>query len=468
MTAKRRRATTATSAFGVGRRESHDSAGFYGRFRPPELSDDATVRPPLEVVEPFVCADARRMDSVDDGSVALVVTSPPYFAGKEYEEELGRGGVPRSYVDYLSLLGDVFAECKRKLEPGGRMAVNVANLGRRPFRSLAGDVTRILQDDLGLLLRAEVVWRKGEGASGSCAWGSFASPANPVLRDLTERVVIACKGRFDRALPSSVRLARGFPHEASLPHDEFMAATLDVWDIPAESARRVGHPAPFPVALPERLIRLYTYRGDLVLDPFMGSGSTLVAAARLGRRFVGYDTEPLYVELARERVKAEAGGERCADDERLERAALEHMSLRDIAETALKKAGFRISQKGLRLKAGLIVDFLAADRDGNPWYFDLNGGFTTVPGALRRVETVWQCLGRAHAMAQAGRAPLVLLASHLPRPGSDAHSALSGAAGELFFDAVELLSEEGLEILAAYAKGRRHVATARSGGRAPA
>ena len=158
----------------------------------------------------------------------------------------------------------------RKLEPGGRIAVNVANLGRKPYRSLSADVIRILQDDLGLLLRGELIWQKGEGASGSCAWGSFRSAANPVLRDLTERVVVASKGRFDRARSVKQRAAEGLPHESTLMTDDFMALTLDVWSIPPESARRVGHPAPFPVELPEQLIRLYTFADDLVLDPVHG------------------------------------------------------------------------------------------------------------------------------------------------------------------------------------------------------
>src|SRR5690606_15415311 len=129
--------------------------------------------------------------------------------------------------------------------------------------------------------------------------------ANPVLRDITERIVIASKGRFDRARPAARRAAAGRPHENTLGADDFMALTLDVWSIPPESARRVGHPAPFPVDPPEQLIRLYTYAGDLVLDPFMGSGSTLVAAARLGRRYVGYDLDPEYVAIAERRVAEE-------------------------------------------------------------------------------------------------------------------------------------------------------------------
>src|SRR3954447_2139152 len=226
MVMPQRRKTT-TSNFGVSTRESHDSTPFYERFRAPELSPDNDVPQPIAIAEPFVHGDARNMDKVADGSVALVVTSPPYFAGKQYEEELEREGVPSSYLEYLEMLTDVFRECVRTLEPGGRIAVNVPTLGRKPYRSLSADVIRILQDDLGLLLRGELIWQKGEGASGSCAWGSFRSATNPVLRDVTERVVVASKGRFDRARSAKERAALGLPHESTIGADEFMESTLD-------------------------------------------------------------------------------------------------------------------------------------------------------------------------------------------------------------------------------------------------
>jgi site-specific DNA-methyltransferase (adenine-specific) len=243
------------------------------------------------------------MVDVGDNSVALVVTSPPYYAAKEYELERGEGGIPTSYVEYLQMLHDVFRECWRVLEPGGRVAVNVANLGRRPYRSLSSDVIRILQDDIGFLLRGEIIWVKAEGASGSCAWGSFQSAANPVLRDLTERVIVASKLRLDRSFTKKQRKERGLPSEDSISKQAFMESTLDVWKIRPESAKRVGHPAPFPVELPRRLIELYSYEGDLVLDPFLGAGSTAVAAQELRRHYVGYDTDPSYVQLAESRVK---------------------------------------------------------------------------------------------------------------------------------------------------------------------
>ena len=205
---------TRTRAFGAGNRESHDASDFYARFHEPELSDDDTVNP-CSAADTIVCGDARDMKAVEDASVALVVTSPPYFAGKEYEQALGEGHIPGTYVEFLAMLRDVFAECKRVLEPGGRIAVNVANLGRKPYRSLSGDVMRILEDDLRLLPRGEIIWQKAKGATGSIAVGSYLSASNPVVRDVTERVLVASKGRFDRAPSRKERHPRVPLHE---PH----------------------------------------------------------------------------------------------------------------------------------------------------------------------------------------------------------------------------------------------------------
>ncbi len=462
MTMKERRPTT-TSNFGVSKRESHDASAFYQRFHVPELSDDDTVLAPTPVAEPFVCGDARSMTTVADGSVALVVTSPPYFAGKQYEEEVEREGIPSSYLEYLALLEDVFAECARTLEPGGRIAVNVANLGRKPYRSLAADVIRILQDDLGLLLRGELIWQKGEGATGSCAWGSFRSATNPVLRDITERVVVASKGRFDRARSAKDRAAAGLPHESTLMTEDFMALTLDLWEMPTESARKVGHPAPFPVELPEQLIRLYTFKDDLVLDPFMGSGSALVAAARLGRRYVGYDLEESYVALARRRV-AEAEGRNAsasllpADDEAGAGARREGKPALRVAEEALVEAGFVLTGRKRRIpKAGVTVSFVATDARGAEWHFDVAGPFRTHRGGLVRTDAVWKALGRAHALRGQGaaRPPLVVLTTDLPRRPSEGDTALRAAGPDAFFDAVDLLSADGRRRLGLYAGGGR-------------
>jgi site-specific DNA-methyltransferase (adenine-specific) len=297
---------TSTSNFGVGRRESHDASAFYARFEAPVLSTDDEVRP-CTAAGRLIRGDSRDMGEVPDKSVALVVTSPPYFSSKAYEEAMGEGHIPASYMEYLTMLHAVFAECRRVLEPGGRICVNVANLGRKPYRSLAKDVWLVLED-LGFLPRGEVIWIKANGAAGNCAWGSWRSASNPALRDVTERVLIASKGRFDRALSPRERRLRSLPWESTISRDDFLAWTLDTWQIRPESAKRVGHPAPFPVELPRRLLELYTYRGDVVLDPFLGAGSTAVAAVAAGRQFVGFDTEQEYLDLAARRL-AEAGAE---------------------------------------------------------------------------------------------------------------------------------------------------------------
>jgi site-specific DNA-methyltransferase (adenine-specific) len=478
-----RRKPTSTSAFGVGRRESHDASGFYGRFTAPVLSsDESVVRSPIG--EKPMLGDARRMDEVEDGSVALVVTSPPYFAGKEYEEALGEGHVPASYFEYLEMLTAVFAESVRTLEPGGRIAVNVANLGRKPYRSLSADVIGILQDGLGLLLRGEVIWLKARGASGSCAWGSFQSPANPVLRDVTERVIIASKGRFDRALSRQRRAQAGLPAEISVSKDEFIEATTDVWEIGAERATRVGHPAPFPVELPLRLIELYTYRDDLVLDPFMGSGTTGVAAVRSGRRFVGYDTETNYVEIAEQRIRAETdlrmhevassevprkGGRRrtaaAAPTEGADgtdvvaRAMAEGHKARELAKQLLEQSGFAEVVADVRAGNGIEVSFSAVDGTGQTWYFDVSGAFTSTRAGLRRADTLWKALGKAAVVhATHPGIPLVLITTDAPTAGSSGEQALRALTGSgrskgrgAVFDVIELESAEGRGRLRSYA-----------------
>ena len=442
----------------MSRRESHDASAFYERFHAPEVTLDDTVLDPLAVTEPFQLGDARNMTEIADGSVALVVTSPPYFAGKTYEEELEKQGIPSSYLEYLEMLTEVFAECVRTLEPGGRIAVNVANLGRKPYRSLSADIIGILQDELGLLLRGEIIWQKSEGASGSCAWGSFRSAANPVLRDITERIVVASKGRFDRALTVKQREARGLPHRSTLRTEDFMASTLDRWLIPPESARRVGHPAPFPVELPEQLIELYTYENDLVLDPFMGSGSTLVAAEILDRRYVGYDMDPAYVELARRRVD-EARASRPDESLSPARTGTGGKAAQQLAEDLLVEAGLdleRIERNKRVAGSGVTVNFSARDAADRVWHFDVAGPSTTHRGGLLRSDTVWKGLGRASALkAQALQVPVVLLTTDVPKPRSEGDVALRAVGPSLIFDVIDMMSTDGLDRLREYAKGCR-------------
>jgi site-specific DNA-methyltransferase (adenine-specific) len=379
-----------------------------------------------------------------------VVTSPPYFAGKAYEAELGEGHIPATYVDYLTMLEDVFAECVAKLEPGGRIAVNVANLGRKPYRSLSADVIGILQDRLGLLLRGEVVWRKARGSGGNCAWGSFKQPANPVLRDLTERVVIASKGRFDRAVKGPERAQRGLPSQATTTADEFMDATLDVWELAPESATRVGHPAPFPVELPQRLIDLYTYRDDVVLDPFMGSGTTAVAAVRIGRHYLGYDTDEGYARAARERVAAEVERALAAVPAPRPDKALA------AAHDLLVEAGFTVAEakvsKRRRFAGGLTVDWIATDAAGAEWLVLVAGASTVHRSGLRRADVLFRTLGEASVLTTGGHQVLVLT-TDLPARSSSPLAALRAARGPALVDALELGADGAADRLAAYAAG---------------
>ncbi|MFP5254787.1 MAG: DNA-methyltransferase [Acidimicrobiia bacterium] len=467
----------------MSRRENHDASGFYGRFTAPLIDRSSEIHGPFVVEEPFRNHDIRSdPNPLPDASVALVVTSPPYFVGKQYEEELDREGVPTTYAEYIDMLRGVLEECYRVLEPGGRMAINVANLGRKPYRSLSADVITILQDDLRMLMRGEVIWQKGEGAAGSCAWGSFRSAANPVLRDLTERVLIASKGRFDRAIPVKDRERHEppLPHRNTLNTDEFMEATLDVWKIQPEQAKRVGHPAPFPIELPERLIHLYTYEDDLVLDPFMGSGTSLAAAAKWRRRYVGYDLDPEYVAIARGRVEAVVAerplGEMVSpktgtavpsapapsvEDDFQARASKEGLAAQQYAAELLEAAGFEIAKRNTRLRGlGVVVNIIARDASGTPWYFDVSGAYTTTRGGLLRTDTVWKALGRAHVVAsnrhsakELAGVPYVLMSSHLPRPGSEGDVALRAVGQSSVFDVIEMESREDFNRLRHYAAG---------------
>jgi len=287
-----KRRPTRSSAFGSPGRVSHDSSAFYnarlyGDLQPSGARSVPEAPVPAEVVDRIVPHTSEDMAELPAGCAHLMVTSPPYNAGKEYDQDL-------TLDEYRALLRRVFAETYRVLVSGGRACVNVANLGRKPYLPLHAFV---IQDmlDIGFHMRGEVIWDKGSSASSSTAWGSWRSAANPVLRDVHEYVLVFSKESFSRK-------AEG--RRSTITRDAFLEWTKSVWSFPAASARKIGHPAPFPEELPRRLIELYSFRGDVILDPFCGSGTTCLAAANLGRHYVGYEIESKYVRLAEARLAA--------------------------------------------------------------------------------------------------------------------------------------------------------------------
>lgn len=281
-----------TSRFGTTPRVSHDSSEYYNSRLYSELREEGKdAHPikdnpfPVEYENKIILGTSENMKEIPGNSLHLMVTSPPYNVSKEYDTDL-------SLKDYLQLLRNVFTETHRVLVHGGRACVNVANLGRRPYIPLSDHISRMMIE-IGFKMRGEIIWAKGASAGVSMAWGSWQSASNPVLRDTHEYILVFSKGAFERKKED---------RENTITKEQFMEWTKSVWTMNPESAKKVKHPAPFPVELPYRLIQLYTFKGDVVLDPFMGSGSTAIAALKSERKYVGYDVDPEYVKTAEWRI----------------------------------------------------------------------------------------------------------------------------------------------------------------------
>ncbi|NPB03120.1 MAG: site-specific DNA-methyltransferase [Thermotogae bacterium] len=288
----RRRKGTKTSRFGVSERVNHDSSEFYASRLYEDFPTEKRVkyvenRIPKEYLNTIFCKSSENMEELPDNSIHLMVTSPPYNVGKEYDKNL-------SFSEYRSFLRRVWREVHRVLVPGGRVCINVANLGRKPYIPLHAF---IIQDmlEIGFLMRGEIIWDKGTSAGSSTAWGSWMSAKNPTLRDTHEYILVFSKDTFGRENP--------YNRESTISREEFLEFTKSVWRFPAVSAKKIGHPAPFPEELPYRCIQLYTFKGEIVLDPFMGSGQTAIAAMKTGRYYVGYEISREYVDLANRRIQ---------------------------------------------------------------------------------------------------------------------------------------------------------------------
>lgn len=274
------------SSFGTTSRVGYDSRKFYSRRMFGSMISDSEVRPENDIGEfanTVLCEDSRNLDKIPDSCVHLAVTSPPYNVGKDYDEDL-------LIDEYVGMLADVFAETYRLLVDGGRACINIANVGRKPYVPYHAMIIQLMLD-CGFNMRGEVIWEKGAGAGTSTAWGSWCSASNPTLRDTHEYILIFNKGRYGRGKGNS-----------TITKDQFLEYTKSVWRFGPESAKKVGHPAPFPVELPRRCIQLYTFEGDVVFDPFGGSGSTGVAAVESSRRYLLTDSNEKYVQVARNRL----------------------------------------------------------------------------------------------------------------------------------------------------------------------
>jgi len=231
----------------------------------------------------IICQDSRDLSIVPSDSVHLIITSPPYNVGKDYEKD-------QTLSDWKELLRDVFAECYRVLIPGGRICINIAGTWRKPYLPLHKYIMDIIEE-FAFNMRGEIIWDKAASAGVSTAWGSWNKASNPVLRDVHEYILVYSKGAWGREEGKS-----------TIVTDEFLSYTKSIWTFPTTSAKRSGHPAPFPLELPTRLIKLYSYEGDIVLDPFAGTGTTCIAAMKEKRRYLGFDNHPGYVKKAVKRL----------------------------------------------------------------------------------------------------------------------------------------------------------------------
>ena len=287
-----KRKSTVTSTFGSPGREGHDSSAFYNtrlyanRSPAGHAGSDAYVENPIGELDVIYQSSCEEMNELPDCSVHLMVTSPPYNVGKEYDNNL-------TLEEYLAFLMKVWKETYRVLVPGGRACINIANVGRKPYIPLAASITQNMID-LGFLMRGEIIWDKAASASTSTAWGSWQSATNPTLRDTHEYILVFSKGSYRRQKMDE--------RKSTISKEEFLEFTKSVWGFPSESAKKVGHPAPFPVELPYRLMQLYTFSNEVVLDPFIGSGQTAIAARKAGRHFLGYEISEDYIKLAQKRI----------------------------------------------------------------------------------------------------------------------------------------------------------------------
>lgn len=246
----------------------------------------------------IVQGDARRLP-ISSESVDLIVTSPPYNLGKDY----GETSDMMTFDGWTYFMWRSMNECYRVLKPGGRICLNVPldiniqydKLGYKHSTkvNIAARMTQLLNQ--WLIYNTTIIWLE-ENISKRTAWGSWLSASDPWINTAAETILVFSKGQRKR--PDS----RG--RISDIAREEFMDWTLGLWRFSGESAKRIGHPAPFPKELPRRCIKLFSFVGDTVLDPFVGSGTTVLVAEEHGRRGIGVDLSLPYCNLARDRLPA--------------------------------------------------------------------------------------------------------------------------------------------------------------------
>ncbi len=255
--------------------------------------------------------DARLLSRIPDNSVHLIVTSPPYWILKKYEQGDSQLGDIEDYEEFLAELDKVWSECARVLVPGGRVCCVVGDVcvsrrryGRHYVMPLHADI-QVSMRKTALDCLTPILWFKiANGiteAEGNGA-GFYGKPYQPgaIIKNDIEYILFFRKGTEYRSPTPLQKIL------SMLTKDEMQSWLRSAWtDIKGESTRR-GHPAPYPVALAERLIRLFSFAGDTVLDPFLGTGSTSLAALATGRNSIGNEIEPKYLKMSVERIKAAA------------------------------------------------------------------------------------------------------------------------------------------------------------------
>lgn len=260
--------------------------GFVSEFQDDIESKNTSKNNTSKVKNKIINKSSENMKELVDNCIALTITSPPYNIGKLSDVDM-------SDEDYWNMIEKCFKEVYRVTESGGRLVVNVANLGRKPYIPFSDKYTELLIS-LGFIMRGEIIWQKSKGANANFAWGSWLSASNPVIRDIHEYCLVFSKDSMTKASKGA----------STIEKEEFMDSTLSIWNVPPARAKKIGHPAPYPVELVERFIKLYSYEKELILDPFMGSGTTAIGAINLNRNYIGYENNEEYIKLAEERINS--------------------------------------------------------------------------------------------------------------------------------------------------------------------